>query len=167
MYAEQHTIWSGQPNAQLVAETSRLAPGTALDVGCGEGADAVWLAEHGWDVTAVDISAIALDRARAHASSAGVNISFEVPISSTTPPAPPARTTWCRPSSSTSPTRHASRLTAASAQPSGQAATCWSSATTPSEHIGNDHPERLFTTGEIVALFDGRLARRDVGDPRA
>lgn len=53
-------VWSGNPNAALVAEVSELAPGTALEVGCGEGADAVWLAQHGWRVTALDISSRAV-----------------------------------------------------------------------------------------------------------
>ena len=66
-YASAPAIWSGKPNAQLVAEASGLAPSTALDVGCGEGADAVWLAERGWHVTALDISQVALDEAAEHA----------------------------------------------------------------------------------------------------
>jgi SAM-dependent methyltransferase len=64
-YRGRTAIWSGQPNARLVEETSALTPGTALDAGCGEGADAIWLAERGWRVTAVDIASTALDRARA------------------------------------------------------------------------------------------------------
>ena len=65
------TVWSGRPNPQLVAEVTGLPPGRALDVGSGEGADAVWLAERGWQVTAVDISTTALERAAAHAEAAG------------------------------------------------------------------------------------------------
>ncbi|WBL19811.1 bifunctional NAD(P)/FAD-dependent oxidoreductase/class I SAM-dependent methyltransferase [Citricoccus sp. NR2] len=57
--------WSGNPNGSLVAEAQHLTPGTALDIGAGEGGDALWLAEHGWQVTANDISANALDRIRA------------------------------------------------------------------------------------------------------
>ena len=76
MYEERPNVWSGEPNAQLLTEASRLAPGTALDVGCGEGADAVWLARHGWQVTATDISCVALERARVHAASAGTDITF-------------------------------------------------------------------------------------------
>ena len=49
-------MWSGRPNRQLVVEASDLPPGTALDAGCGEGGDALWLAERGWQVTAVDFS---------------------------------------------------------------------------------------------------------------
>ncbi|HYN97920.1 MAG TPA: FAD-dependent oxidoreductase, partial [Pilimelia sp.] len=66
-YRAKPTIWSGRPNAQLVAEAGGLPPGRALDVGCGEGADAVWLAERGWHVTAVDIATTALERAAAAA----------------------------------------------------------------------------------------------------
>ncbi|WP_243709783.1 bifunctional NAD(P)/FAD-dependent oxidoreductase/class I SAM-dependent methyltransferase [Micromonospora sp. 15K316] len=71
-YTSRPAVWSGRPNPQLVAEASDLAPGRALDVGSGEGADAVWLARRGWRVTAVDISRTALQRAAAHADDAGV-----------------------------------------------------------------------------------------------
>ncbi|WP_305728683.1 methyltransferase domain-containing protein [Nonomuraea pusilla] len=67
-YRARPALWSGRPNPQLVAEASGLAPGRALDVGCGEGADAIWLAGRGWQVTAVDISVTALERAAAHAA---------------------------------------------------------------------------------------------------
>ncbi|MGO4385467.1 class I SAM-dependent methyltransferase [Specibacter sp. RAF43] len=65
-YGEGAAVWSGHPNPQLVAEASTLPPGTALDAGCGEGADAAWLAGQGWQVTGVDFSQVALDRAAAH-----------------------------------------------------------------------------------------------------
>ncbi|MEU3660675.1 class I SAM-dependent methyltransferase [Streptomyces sp. NPDC032940] len=71
-YRDTDRVWSGRPNALLVRETGDLAPGTALDLGCGEGADAVWLAGRGWRVTGVDISATALERAAGHAADAGV-----------------------------------------------------------------------------------------------
>jgi len=75
-YAEQDRMWSGQPNGALVAEVAGLDPGRALDVGCGEGADAIWLAERGWDVTALDVSGVALDRAAGHARDAGVTVAW-------------------------------------------------------------------------------------------
>ncbi|MFJ9029183.1 class I SAM-dependent methyltransferase [Streptomyces sp. NPDC102274] len=65
MYRSRDQIFSGNPNGVLVAETIDLPPGRALDVGCGEGADALWLARRGWQVTAVDISETALQRAAA------------------------------------------------------------------------------------------------------
>jgi SAM-dependent methyltransferase len=71
-YAQSDRIWSGNPNTVLVREATGLEPGRALDLGCGEGADAIWLAQRGWRVTAVDISRIALDRAARHAAAAGV-----------------------------------------------------------------------------------------------
>lgn len=64
-YRERDAVWSGEPNPQLVAEVAGLPPGSALDVGSGEGADAIWLASRGWTVTAVDFSAEALARAAA------------------------------------------------------------------------------------------------------
>lgn len=67
MYRGRERVFSGVPNGVLVAEASDLAPGQALDVGCGEGADALWLARRGWRVTAVDISRTALQRAAATA----------------------------------------------------------------------------------------------------
>ncbi|XXF77751.1 class I SAM-dependent methyltransferase [Myxococcaceae bacterium GXIMD 01537] len=64
MYRRRVAAWSGAPNALLAESVEGLAPGAALDVGCGEGADALWLAKRGWTVTAVDISNVALERAR-------------------------------------------------------------------------------------------------------
>jgi SAM-dependent methyltransferase len=72
-YRDSHRVWSGRPNELLVREAEALRPGSALDLGCGEGADAVWLAARGWQVTGVDISSTALERAAAHAAGAGVD----------------------------------------------------------------------------------------------
>lgn len=71
-YAGRSRVWSGQVNARLAEVAATLPAGTALDLGCGEGADAVWLAEHGWTVLGVDVSPTALDRARADADARGV-----------------------------------------------------------------------------------------------
>jgi SAM-dependent methyltransferase len=73
-YADKEQMWSGQPNGALVAEVAGIAPGRVLDVGCGEGADAVWLARNGWDVTALEVSLVALQRAAGHARDAGVAV---------------------------------------------------------------------------------------------
>lgn len=69
-YSESDRIWSGKPNDVLIREAADLAPGRALDIGCGEGADAVWLARQGWQVTGTDISGVALERAARHAEEA-------------------------------------------------------------------------------------------------
>jgi len=72
-YGESTKVWSGNPNPQLVAEAAELPPGTALDVGSGEGADTIWLARRGWRVTGVDFSQVALDRAAAHVANDDVS----------------------------------------------------------------------------------------------
>lgn len=73
-YTSKEQMWSGQPNTALVTETRGLRAGRALDVGCGEGADALWLAERGWDVTALDVSQVALDRAAEQAGHVGIQV---------------------------------------------------------------------------------------------
>jgi SAM-dependent methyltransferase len=77
-YRTKESLWSGKPNAHLVAQAGDLAPGTVLDAGAGEGADAIWLAERGWRVTAVDISAVALERAAGHAAQAGEDVAGRI-----------------------------------------------------------------------------------------
>ncbi|PXY30366.1 SAM-dependent methyltransferase [Prauserella sp. PE36] len=71
-YSSRDQLFSGRPNGVLVTEVSGLPPGQALDVGCGEGGDAIWLARRGWRVTALDISTVALRRAAKAAADAGV-----------------------------------------------------------------------------------------------
>ena len=67
-------VWSGNPNGALVNEARGIAPRRALDVGAGEGGDALWLAEQGWDVTASDISQRALERVDAEARRRGLHV---------------------------------------------------------------------------------------------
>ncbi|MFI2651092.1 class I SAM-dependent methyltransferase [Micromonospora fulviviridis] len=69
----------GNPNRYLVSEAEDLMPGIALDLGCAQGADALWLARRGWEVTAVDVSEVALERARENAAEAELadRITFE------------------------------------------------------------------------------------------
>jgi SAM-dependent methyltransferase len=76
-YGAREQVWSGRPNAHLVTVAGPLCVGTAVDVGCGEGGDAVWLAERGWRVTAVDVSPTALARLAARAAAAGLAITTE------------------------------------------------------------------------------------------
>jgi thioredoxin reductase/SAM-dependent methyltransferase len=77
-YRSAPLIWSGRPNPQLVDEVADLPPGTAVDVACGEGGDALWLAGRGWRVTAVDLAQTALDRVDAAAAQAGTDVAARV-----------------------------------------------------------------------------------------
>lgn len=76
-YAGSDRVWSGKPNQRLVEQVADLPVGTAIDAGCGEGADVVWLARRGWQVTGVDVSTVGLRRAAAHAADAGVGESTD------------------------------------------------------------------------------------------
>ncbi|QVQ53915.1 class I SAM-dependent methyltransferase [Spiractinospora alimapuensis] len=99
-YRGDSTVWSGAPNQVLVEEVAGLPPGRALDVGAGEGADAVWLARNGWRVTAVDISRVALDRAAAHAREYGEELGSRIDW-------------WCADVTTTAPERAAYDLVTA------------------------------------------------------
>ncbi len=71
-YAGSELVWGSEPNRFVAAELDTLPPGRALDVACGEGRNAIWLASRGWDATGVDFSAAAIERARRLAADAGV-----------------------------------------------------------------------------------------------
>jgi SAM-dependent methyltransferase len=73
-YAETELLWSAGPNRFLVAEVDGLPPGRALDLACGEGRNAVWLAERGWKVVGVDFSEVAISKARARVERDGVEV---------------------------------------------------------------------------------------------
>ncbi len=92
-YADRQRLWSGRPNGALVAEVAGLPRGRVLDVGCGEGADAVWLARGGWEVTALEVSGVALERAAGHARDAGVTVRWvHAGLAEAALPRPPS--TW-------------------------------------------------------------------------
>jgi len=75
-YEGRELLWSALPNQFLVAEVGSLQPGRALDVGCGEGRNAVWLAEQGWEVTAVDFSEVGIEKGREMAAHRGVAVTW-------------------------------------------------------------------------------------------
>lgn len=77
-YAGVDSLWSAKPNRFLVAEVEALEPGRALDLACGEGQNAVWLASLGWEVTAVDYADVAVAKGIERAARAGVAVEFQV-----------------------------------------------------------------------------------------
>src|SRR5215217_6530582 len=72
-YSEQESLWPRDPNATVAEVVGPMVPGRALDLGAGEGRHATWLARRGWKVTAVDFSAVAIERARATSGAAAVD----------------------------------------------------------------------------------------------
>ena len=87
-YAETDLVWSADPNRFVAAELADVPPGTAVDLAAGEGRNALWLASLGWRVTAVDFSAVALDKGRRIARARGLDVEW-VPadLADYTPPA--------------------------------------------------------------------------------
>ena len=86
-YSGDELVWSSTPNQFLVAEVVGLAPGRAVDLGCGEGRNAIWLAERGWEVTGVDFSPVGLTKAKRFADRAGVQVTWvESAVEDWTPP---------------------------------------------------------------------------------
>ena len=75
-YASVENLWAVKPNRFLVAEVAGLEPGRALDLACGEGQNAIWLATLGWEVTGVDYSEVAIAKARARAERDGARVDF-------------------------------------------------------------------------------------------
>lgn len=81
-------MWTSEPNRFVVEELDRLKPGRALDLAAGEGRNAVWLAERGWRVTAVEFSSVAVERGRQLAGERGVNVEWKLAdLREWTPPA--------------------------------------------------------------------------------
>lgn len=77
-YAAKELIWSAGPNALFAEVVGKLKPGKALDLACGEGRNAIWLAEQGWQVTGIDFSSVGIDKARQIAARRGVSVDFLV-----------------------------------------------------------------------------------------
>ena len=90
-YDTAEFVWATDPNVFLPDEVAGLAPGRALDVACGEGRNAVWLATQGWDVTGIDFSAVGLSKAGQLAERAGVECTWVVAdVAQPRPPEAPA-----------------------------------------------------------------------------
>lgn len=89
-YAHADLVWTAEPNRTFATEVGDLSPGTALDLGAGEGRNAIWLAQQGWTTTAVDFSDVALRKARQLAEASGVQVETIVADVTDFTPAPQA-----------------------------------------------------------------------------
>ena len=79
-YASKDLVWSAGPNETFAREVGSLTPGRAVDVACGEGRNALWLAEQGWQVTAIDFSTVAIKKAQPIAQHRGVEVQSVEPF---------------------------------------------------------------------------------------
>jgi SAM-dependent methyltransferase len=87
-YGVPELVWTAEPNRFLVEEVGPLSPGRALDLACGEGRNALWLASRGWQVTGVDFSRVGLDKARLQCTNLGLEVNWvEADVVEWTPPA--------------------------------------------------------------------------------
>ncbi len=77
-YARKDLVWSAAPNALFAEQVTPLQPGSALDIGCGEGRHAIWLAQRGWRVTALDFSSVGIKKGQAMAREAGVDVTWQI-----------------------------------------------------------------------------------------
>lgn len=165
-HAAEAPIESPDPDPTLIQEVGGLRPGRALDLGTGDGRNAVWLASHGWSVTAVDFSSVALERGRASARARGVDIEWELAdLLEWVPPArgfdlvtlffihlPPDE-------------RHVVYARAAAAvAPGGTLLLVAHDRTNITDGVGGPQdPDVLFTPGEVVAELSGfAIVRADV-----
>ena len=85
-YAGRELVWSASPNRFLVEQAEGMSPGRALDLAAGEGRNAIWLAQQGWEVTAVDFSPVGIDKGRQIATRNGVQIEWVVADATTWQP---------------------------------------------------------------------------------
>jgi SAM-dependent methyltransferase len=76
-YSAEPSLWGAEPNQFVRARLAELEPGVALDLACGNGRNAMWLARRGWRVTGVDISAVALEQARSRSAELGVEVDWQ------------------------------------------------------------------------------------------
>ena len=171
-YASQPILWNVDPSPFLSGEVGDRTPGRALDLGAGEGRTALWLAERGWRVTAVDFSDVALDRGRRRAEAAGVpgavewvcadlvefdptGLTYDLVLMMFVHLRPPER-------------RRLLQLSAATLAPGGLVLVAGYDSTNPEGAGGPRDPDILFTPEGLAADLEGlrieRAERIPVGD---
>jgi SAM-dependent methyltransferase len=162
-YQGTELLWTAQPNRFVAAELGELPPGRALDLGAGEGRNAVWLAERGWRVTAVDFSPVALDKARGLARARGVAVDWVLADLREYRPERAAYDLVLVAYLQLFPAERAAVLRGAAAAlaPGGTLLVVGHDLTNLAEGIGGPRdPAVLYTTGSIVAELDGLTVYR-------
>ena len=156
-YAGSDLVWSGTPNVFVEAEAAHLAPGRALDLGAGEGRNAVWLAERGWQVEAVDFSSVGLAKAQALAAQRGVTITTTVAdVTAPLDVAPADLVVVCYLQLPHEPLVRALRDAARLTQPGGRLVVVAHERDNLARGVGGPQdPAVLPTVGEVVAALDG------------
>ncbi|HEX3621998.1 MAG TPA: class I SAM-dependent methyltransferase [Acidimicrobiales bacterium] len=172
-YAAQPLLWDVDPDPFLGAELAGTPPGRALDLGAGEGRTSLWLAERGWQVTAVDFSDVALDRGRRRVEGAGATGTVEWVCADLTtyepPPGPFDLVLVLFVHLPAEPRRRLLRAAAAALAPGGAVLVVGYDTTHATEGQGGPRdPAILFSADDIVADLDGlvveRAERLRVGD---
>jgi len=165
-YAGTELVWTAQPNRFLVAEAEELPPGRALDLACGEGRNAVWLARRGWSVTGVDFAGVGLEKARRLAEEAGVDAEWiEADLLDYEPPAGEADLVIVFYLQVPADDRRAIlRSAAAAVAPGGTFLLVGHDASNLElGHGGPQDPSVLYTAADVVADLDGfEIERADV-----
>lgn len=162
-HAAAEPIESSAPNPVLLAEAERLTPGRALDLGTGDGRNAVWLARRGWEVTAVDFSSVALARARELAEAAGVNVDWRLAdlVEFTPPPGAFDLVTLFYIHLPPDERRAIHAAAAAALAPGGVLLVAGHDRSNLSEGVGGPQdPAVLFTPAEIAGEFPGLIVER-------
>jgi SAM-dependent methyltransferase len=162
-YRGTELVWTAQPNRFLVQELRGLPPGRALDLGSGEGRNAVWLAEGGWQVTAVDFSPVALDKARRLAQARRVTVHWELQDVRDYEPEPGAYNLVLVAYLHLPPVERAAVLAAAAAAlaPHGTLLVIGHDLANLTQGVGGPQdPAVLYTPEAIVAELDGLTVHR-------
>lgn len=165
-YAARPLVWSAEPNRIVERELADLPPGRALDVGCGEGRNAIWLAARGWRVTAVDFSETAIEKARRLAADRGVDVEWVVGDVAAEPIEPNAYDLVLVAYLHTAPAERAEWMERARAalRPGGTFLYVGHDASNIAHgHGGPQDPEVLCSPADIVAALPGfRIERAEV-----
>lgn len=159
-YGASELVWGSEPNRFVAAELVGLPPGRALDLACGEGRNAIWLAGLGWRATGVDFSAVAIERARRLAAEAGVaeRASFEVGdvVAGPLPGDGYDACVWAYLQLAAGQRRAALRLAVAALAPGGTLLAVGHDSTNPTDGFGGPQDATvLYTPDDLVADLAG------------